>query len=71
MKFVVKSARTVEEALKEALDELGVKESDVEVEVIEEASKGLFGLIGSKEAKIMVSVINDPVEMPKILWKKF
>ncbi|NLL80966.1 MAG: protein jag [Tissierellia bacterium] len=63
MKFVVKSARTVEEALKEALDELGVKESDVEVEVIEEASKGLFGLIGSKEAKIMVSVINDPVEI--------
>lgn len=62
MKFVIKSAKTVEEALKAALQELEVKEEEVEVEIIDEASKGLFGLIGAKEAKIKVIVKNDPIE---------
>jgi spoIIIJ-associated protein len=63
MRFVVKTAKTVEEALQEALVELDAKEDEVKVEVIDEPSKGLFGLIGAKEAKIMVSLINDPVEI--------
>ncbi|MGM0396140.1 MAG: RNA-binding cell elongation regulator Jag/EloR [Bacillota bacterium] len=62
MKFVVKTSKTVEEALKEALVELKATEKDVEYEVIEEASKGLFGFIGSKEAKIKVVLKNDPEE---------
>ena len=52
MKFVVKTGKTVEDALQEALLELKATEKDVEYEVIEEASRGLFGIIGSKEAKI-------------------
>lgn len=63
MKYVVKSAKTVEEALKEALLELNAKESDVEVEVIDEPSKGLFGLIGAKEAKIKVTLKYNPIEI--------
>ena len=63
MKYVVKSAKTVEEALKEALLELNAKESDVEVEVIDEPSKGLFGLIGAKEAKIKVVLKYNPIEI--------
>jgi predicted RNA-binding protein Jag len=35
MKFVVKTSKTVEEALKEALVELNATEKDVEVEIIE------------------------------------
>lgn len=62
MKFVVKTAKTVEEALQEALEELKATEKEVEYEVIEEASKGLFGLIGAKEAKIKVVLKNDPEE---------
>ncbi len=62
MKFVVKTAKTVDEALQEALVELKATEKDVEYEVIEEASKGLFGLIGTKEAKIKVVLKNDPEE---------
>ena len=62
MKFVVKTAKTLEEALQEALTELKATEKDVEYEVIEEASKGLFGLIGAKEAKIKVVLKNDPEE---------
>ncbi|WP_422485774.1 RNA-binding cell elongation regulator Jag/EloR [Gudongella sp. DL1XJH-153] len=62
MKFVVKTAKTVEEALQEALVELKATEKEVEYEIIEEASKGLFGLIGTKEAKIKVVLKNDPEE---------
>lgn len=62
MKFVVKTGKTVEDALQEALIELKATEKEVEYEVIEEAAKGLFGLIGTKEAKIKVVLINDPEE---------
>lgn len=72
MKFVVKSAKTVEEALKEALLELDAKENEVKVEVIDEPSKGLFGLIGTKDAKIKVTLVNDPIDMAdKFLVKIF
>lgn len=62
MKSVVKVSKTVDGALAEALNELGVSKEQVEVEVIEEPSKGLFGLIGTKDAKIQVTVKYDPVE---------
>ncbi len=63
MKFVIKSAKTVQEALQEALIELDAKEDEVKVEIIDEPSKGLFGLIGAKEAKIKVIFLNDPIEI--------
>ena len=63
MKFVVKTGKTVEDALQEALEELNASEKDVEYEVIEEASRGLFGILGSKEAKIKVVLKNDPEEI--------
>lgn len=53
---VEKSGKTVEEAVKSALDELNVVYEDVEVEVIEEASKGLFGFLGSRPARVRVSL---------------
>ncbi|TJX13664.1 protein jag [Tissierella creatinini] len=62
MKYVVKSAKTIEDAIKEALKELEAKENEVEVEVLEEPSKGLFGLIGAKEAKVKVSLKYNPIE---------
>lgn len=55
MKSVEKSGKTVDEAVVEALVELGLTSDQVEVEVIEEGSKGLFGLFGSKMAKVRVS----------------
>ena len=62
MKFVIKQSKTVEEAIKEALLELGAKEDQVEVEIIEEPSKGLFGLIGTKDAVVKVTLTYDPIE---------
>lgn len=51
------TGRSVEEAVEKALGELGVKETDVKIEVIEEPQKGFLGL-GGKEAKIRVSLIS-------------
>ncbi|MEW6046284.1 MAG: RNA-binding cell elongation regulator Jag/EloR [Bacillota bacterium] len=53
---VVKSGRSVEEALEAALDELGVGRDDVDVEVLEEANRGLLGWIGGRLARIRVTV---------------
>lgn len=60
-KVIEKSAKTVEDALKAALEELGVSKSEVNYEVLEEASKGFLGMgiIGTKPAKIRVTVKKD------------
>lgn len=65
MKSVVKVSKTVESAVNEALEELGVGKEDVYIEVLEEPSKGLFGIIGTKSAKVKVTVVNDPVEIAR------
>ncbi len=65
MRYVIKQSKTVEDAINDALDELQVPETDVEIEVVEEASKGLFGIIGKKEAQVKVTVIYDPVNIAK------
>ena len=70
-KIIEKSAKTVEDALKAALEELGVSEDKVSYEVLEEASKGLFGLLGRKPAKIRVTIKeNDSTEETPIKIKE-
>lgn len=64
-KVIEKSAKTVEDALKAALEELGVNENEVEYEIIEEASKGFLGLIGTKPAKIRVTVKENKINVNK------
>ncbi len=54
------SGRTVDEAVENALNELGVQSDNVEVKVLEEPSQGLLGLIGNKEAKVLVSIKKNP-----------
>ena len=56
MKRIEKSAKTVEEAIEQGLQELGVSIGDVDVQVMEEGSKGLFGLFGSRLAKVSLTV---------------
>ncbi|MTI49792.1 RNA-binding cell elongation regulator Jag/EloR [Sporosalibacterium faouarense] len=63
MKSVVKTSKTVEEAIEDALAELDVEKEDTSIEVLEEPSKGLFGLIGTKDAKVRVTVVHDPIEI--------
>lgn len=59
MKSIEVTGKSVEEALKTALNELNTTEDKVEVEIIEEGSKGFLSIIGSKPAKIKVTVKRD------------
>lgn len=70
MKSVIKMGKTIEEAIEEAIKELNVNKSDVDIEILEEPSKGLLGLIGKKNAKVKVTVVNDPIEMSENLLKE-
>ncbi len=47
-------APTIEEAIDEGLENLGILEEDVDIEVLDEGSKGLFG-IGSRQARVRLS----------------
>ena len=58
MKQIEKTAKTYEEALESALEELNVSISEVDVLTLEEGSKGLFGLFGSRPYKIRVTLKN-------------
>jgi spoIIIJ-associated protein len=58
MKEVEKSARTVEEAIELALEELGADRRAVEVDVISEGSHGIFG-VGADEARVKVRLVEE------------
>jgi spoIIIJ-associated protein len=53
--FIEMSAKTVEEAIDLALDELKIEKEMAEIEVIEEGAKGIFGFIGTRMAKVKVT----------------
>ena len=48
--------KTVEEAVKKALKDLGLARSKVKIEVLSEEKKGLFGMPGAKPAKVRVTL---------------
>ena len=51
MEWVETTGRTVEEAKKSALEQLGVEEADTDFEVISEPKVGLFGRL-KEEARV-------------------
>jgi len=59
IKSIEKSAKTVEEAIQAALDELGLTRDDVSVEIIEQAKSGFLGL---KSTPAIVRVIYEVKE---------
>ncbi|OGO76793.1 MAG: DNA-binding protein [Clostridiales bacterium GWB2_37_7] len=60
MKYLEKSAKTIEEAIELALKELNATKDQVEIEVLEQPNKGIFGIIGSRLAKVKVTVKEQP-----------
>ncbi|MFC1899208.1 RNA-binding cell elongation regulator Jag/EloR [Chloroflexota bacterium] len=52
------NGKTVEEATQRALEELGVKQSEVKVTVLKEGKNGVLGL-GSEEARIRMELLAD------------
>jgi len=63
-KTIEKSAKTIEDAVNEALAELNQTKENVIIEVLEEPTKGLLG-IGSKPALVKVTVKEDKKEQVK------
>ncbi len=61
-RMIEKTGKTIEEAIRAAVAELGVEESKLEIEVLEEPSKKFLGLFGGTPAKIRatVKVISPP-----------
>ncbi len=53
-KSVIKSAKTVEEAINIALTELGTTKDKVDIDVIEEPSSGFLGILGVKPAIVKI-----------------
>jgi spoIIIJ-associated protein len=62
VKKVVATAKTIDDAVQKALQELDVPRERVTIRVLEEPSKGLFGLIGARDAKVEVEYVHDPVQ---------
>lgn len=55
MKSVIKSAKTVDEAVELGLKDLELSRSEVIIEVLEEAKSGFLGIFGSKDAIVKIS----------------
>ena len=58
-KSVIKTGKTVDEAIEAALSELGCTKEQVTVEVVEEGTEGGFLGLGRKDAEVKVTVNSD------------
>lgn len=65
MKIIEMTGKTVEEAVKNALQELKLTEDKVKIDIIEEGSKGIFKVFGVKLAKVKVTVKDDYLDNAK------
>jgi spoIIIJ-associated protein len=57
-------APSVEEAIANGLNDLGMTEEDVDIEILDEGTRGLFGL-GSRQARVRLS-IKSPSSSPQV-----
>ena len=67
MKSIEAIGKTVNDAIRSGLEQLGVERADVEIQVIEMGSPGIFGMFG-KKAKVKLTIkADDPaldIQMP-------
>jgi len=62
---IEKSAKTVDEAVENALKEMKLEKDQVEIEVLEEPTKGLFGFLGGKPARVRIKQKENPTSKAK------
>jgi spoIIIJ-associated protein len=63
MESVEVSAKSVDDAIDEALDELGLKRQQVEIEILSAGKPGLFG-IGGEQARVRVTALEEGTARP-------
>jgi len=71
MNKVVATGKSVDEAVKSALRQLGASEDNVNIKILEQPSKKFFGLMGSKDAIVEVELITKMGESSIDLAKSF
>ncbi len=49
---------SVEEAIRSAMQELGLPKEKIKIKILSEGQRGLFGMEGVKKAKIRVTVLS-------------
>lgn len=69
MKQAEGSGRTVEEAVDQALSDLGVSREDVEVEVLDPGTRGMLGL-GARDARVRVTLRANPAAVAHTLMER-
>ena len=58
-KSVIKTGKTVDEAIEAALSELGCTKEEATIEVVDEGTEGGFLGLGRKDAEVKVTVNSD------------
>ena len=61
-KTVIKTGKTVDEAIEAALTELGCTKEQATIEVVEEGTEGGFLGLGRKDAEVKVTFNSDELE---------
>lgn len=67
MKSVIKSAKTIEEAINLGLKDLNIDREDAEFEILQEPSKGILGIFGGADAVVKVKVKETKENIGEIL----
>jgi spoIIIJ-associated protein len=60
VQVIEKKGKSIDEAIKAALDELQCAIDDVNIEIVEEPTRGLLGFVGKKPAVVKVSLREKP-----------
>ena len=69
-KCVIKTGRTIQEAVQLAIQELNVDLSEVKIDILEEPEKGLLGLINNKPGKVKITLRATPADVAKEFLEK-
>jgi len=64
MRSIESRGKTIEDAVTQGLDRLGVSLGDVSIDIISEGSKGFLGVLGSKLAEVRLTVREEGLEKP-------
>ena len=67
MRSVESSAKTMEEAVTQGLEKLGVSFADVKIDILDEGSKGFLGILGGKPVVVRLTVREDAAATEDVL----